>query len=67
MSRGKGGLGKYILATIRLSNTDMLSSLFDMKLNSMISSYVNMTIETCKSYEDFILNACKCKLTNGPL
>ena len=45
----------------------MLSSLFDMKLSSRVSSYVNVTIETCKSYEKFILNACKYKLSNDPL
>lgn len=56
-----------ILAAIRLPHTDMLSSLFDMKLNSRVSSYVNVTIETCKSYEKFILNACKYKLSNDPL
>ena len=56
-----------ILAAIRLSNTDILSSLFDMKLNSRISPYVNVAIETCRMYEKFILNACKYKLSNGPL
>ncbi|WP_054252338.1 ISL3 family transposase [Neofamilia massiliensis] len=56
-----------ILAAIRLSNTDMLSSLFDRKLDSRVSHYVNVAIETCRRYEEFILNACRYKLSNGPL
>lgn len=56
-----------IMAAIRLSNTDMLSSLFDMKLKSRVSPYVNVAIETCRKNEELILNACRYKLSNGPL
>ena len=55
------------MAAIRLSNVDMLSSLFDKKRDSKISHYVNVAIETRRRNEEFVLNACKYNLSNGPL
>lgn len=55
------------MAAIRLSNVDMLSSLLDFKLDSRVSHYVKVAVDTCRRNEEFILNACKYKFSNGPL
>lgn len=51
----------------RLSNTGILTSLLDLRLDSSVDPYVNVVIETCMISDEFVLNTCRCNLSNGPL
>lgn len=56
-----------VLATIRMSNVSMFSSLLKNGVNANVSNYVRVALETCRRNEEYISNALRYEFSNGPL